>query len=149
MDIIFKCANCEQELEVDASGAGTQIQCPSCNAAITVPNPEPANIVTMPDVTNAARLEEKHYSVPHDKAPEVLIQKPNRPLELAARDTDKKLRVKTIRHSDCVQGSNDQFDQRVSDFLEEVGQPNIITITAITYTSPSGPDYGVLIVFKG
>ena len=149
MDIIFKCPNCEQELEVDASGAGTQIQCPSCNTSITVPNPEPANIVTMPDVTNAARLEEKTYSVPHDKAAEALIQKPNRPLELA-KDADKKLQIKTIRHSDCIEGGKDVFDERVSALLEQIGHANIVSINPITYSRPdSGQDYGVLIVFKG
>ncbi len=30
MDIIFNCPNCDQELAVDQSGAGTQIDCPSC-----------------------------------------------------------------------------------------------------------------------
>lgn len=155
MDIIFKCPNCEQELEVDASGAGTQIQCPSCNEAITVPNAEPANIVTMPDVTNAARLEEKHYSVPHDKTPETLIQKPKRPLELAAKDSDKKLRVRTIRRSECQEVGRDHFDERVSDFLEQIGQANIVSITPVNYSHPDAGghhivmDYGVLIVFKG
>lgn len=155
MDIIFKCPNCEQELEVDASGAGTQINCPSCNAAITVPNPEPANIVTMPDVTNAARLEEKHYTVPHDKVPETLIQRPNRPLELTAKDGDKKLRVRTIRRSECQEVGRDHFDERVSEFLEQVGQANIVSITSVNYSHPDAGghhvvmDYGVLIVFKG
>lgn len=155
MDIIFKCPNCEQELEVDASGAGTQIQCPSCNVVITVPNPEPANIVTMPDVTNAARLEEKHYSVPHDKVPETLIQKPSRPLEVAAKEGDKRLRVRTIRRSECQEVGKDHFDERVSDFLEQIGQPNIVSITPVNYSHPEPNghhvvmDYGVLIVFRG
>jgi DNA-directed RNA polymerase subunit RPC12/RpoP len=156
MDIVFKCSNCDQELEVDASGAGTQINCPSCNASITVPNPEPANIVTMPEVSNAARLEEKHYAVPvHDKAPDVLIKKPARPLEIAAKDGDKKIRIRTIRRSDCQEVGRDHFDQKVSEFLDQIGQPNIISISAINYSHPDAGghnivmDYGVLIVFKG
>ena len=39
MDIIFNCQNCEQELEVDASGAGSEISCPSCSETITIPEP--------------------------------------------------------------------------------------------------------------
>jgi DNA-directed RNA polymerase subunit RPC12/RpoP len=156
MDIIFKCSNCEQELEVDASGAGTQINCPSCNAVITVPNPEAANIVAMPDVTNAARLEDKHYAVPvHDKPAEVLIKRSTRPLEIAAKDGDKKVRIKTIRRSDCQEVGRDHFDERVSEFLEKVGQTNIISISAVNYSHPDAlghqqiMDYGVIVVFKG
>jgi DNA-directed RNA polymerase subunit RPC12/RpoP len=156
MDIVFKCSNCDQELEVDASGAGTQINCPSCNASITVPNPEPANIVTMPDVTNAARLEEKHYAVPvHDKPAEVLIKKPARPLEVAAKEGDRKMRIRTIRRSDCQEVGRDHFDEKVSEFLEQVGQTNIISVNAINYSHPDAGghhmvmDYGVLIVFRG
>jgi DNA-directed RNA polymerase subunit RPC12/RpoP len=156
MDIVFKCSNCEQELEVDASGAGTQINCPSCNAEITVPNPEAANIVAMPEVSNAARLEEKHYAVPlRDKPGEVLIKRSSRPLEVAAKETDRKLRIRTIRRSDCQEVGRDHFDERVSEFLDQVGQANIISINAINYSHPDAGghnmvmDYGVLIVFKG
>ena len=48
MDIVFNCPHCEQELAVDNSGAGSEIQCPSCGAKImipaeaTPPAPEPA-----------------------------------------------------------------------------------------------------------
>jgi len=39
MDIVFNCPNCEQELAVDSSGAGTNIECPSCHETITIPSP--------------------------------------------------------------------------------------------------------------
>jgi DNA-directed RNA polymerase subunit RPC12/RpoP len=155
MEIIFKCSNCEQELEVDASGAGTQINCPTCNAAITVPNAEPANIVTMPDVTNAARREEKHFKVPVRETPgEVLIKQASRKLDIPGKDGERTLRVKSIRRSECQEGGRNFFDERVSEFLEMVGQPNIISINAISYSHNDGAghilhDYGVLIVFKG
>lgn len=156
MDIVFKCSNCEQELEVDASGAGTQINCPSCNAEITVPNPESANIVAMPHVSNAARLEEKHYAVPlRDKPGEVLVKHSARPLEVAAKDIDKKIRVRTIRRSECQEVGKDHFDERVSEFLGKVGQENVISINAVNYSHPDAlghqqiMDYGVIIVFKG
>ena len=40
MDVIFNCPKCEQELAVDSSGSGSPINCPSCGAAITIPEPE-------------------------------------------------------------------------------------------------------------
>ncbi len=40
MDVIFNCPKCDQELAVDSSGAGSEINCPSCGQAITIPEPE-------------------------------------------------------------------------------------------------------------
>ena len=37
MDIIFDCPKCEQELAVDSSGAGSEINCPSCGEKIVIP----------------------------------------------------------------------------------------------------------------
>ena len=37
MDIVFNCPHCEQELAVDSSGAGSEIQCPSCGEKIMIP----------------------------------------------------------------------------------------------------------------
>jgi DNA-directed RNA polymerase subunit RPC12/RpoP len=42
MDVIFKCPHCEQELAVDASGAGNEIECPSCAQMILIPAPDPS-----------------------------------------------------------------------------------------------------------
>ncbi len=38
MDIIFKCSKCGQDLEIDAAGAGLEVSCPKCNAALLVPH---------------------------------------------------------------------------------------------------------------
>jgi Holliday junction DNA helicase RuvB len=38
MDITFNCENCGQNLVIDESGAGLQIQCPKCSLAVLVPN---------------------------------------------------------------------------------------------------------------
>src|SRR2546421_12412712 len=40
MDVIFNCPKCDQELAVDSSGAGSEINCPSCGEAIVIPSPE-------------------------------------------------------------------------------------------------------------
>jgi hypothetical protein len=49
----------------------------------------------------------------------------------------------------------DHFDERVSEFLEQVGQANIVSINTVNYsaidmaTHHQVSDYGVLVVFKG
>jgi DNA-directed RNA polymerase subunit RPC12/RpoP len=165
MDIAFKCPHCDQELEVDASGAGSSIECPACNRSITVPSPEPqpesvngaaAAEEVAPVEASAAAKAEKHYSVPtHHSATEALIQKANRPLEIAAKDSDKKVRVKTFKHTDCHEVGKDRFDEVVSTFLEKVGWDNVISVTPVTYsylqldTRANISDYGILIVYRG
>jgi ribosomal protein L37AE/L43A len=42
----FKCPYCKQPLAASEELFGQQINCPSCNGAIAVPNPEPRKIVT-------------------------------------------------------------------------------------------------------
>jgi hypothetical protein len=160
MDITFKCPHCDQELEVDAAGGGSNIDCPSCTRSITVPAAEPHNGETAaPAATitvSAAPKAEKHFSVPEHAGPtEALIQKPNRPLEIAAKDSDKKVRIKTFKHTDCHEVGKDRFDEVVSGFLDKVGWANVISVTPVTYsylqldTRANISDYGVLIVYRG
>src|SRR2546427_9268542 len=151
MDVIFNCPKCEQELAVDSSGAGTEINCPACGEAIVIPQPEsvisrhgaetdsagprlgphPVN----PIASSAAAKVEMHLRVPVHKTPtERLIEKPLAPLEVA-KDADKKIRTKTIRHTDCVEVGHDRFDEILSNFLAKVGEANIITISPINYTN--------------
>jgi DNA-directed RNA polymerase subunit RPC12/RpoP len=162
MDISFKCPICDQELEVDASGAGSNIECPSCSNSITVPQPDPAAVVHAAAVAPAPAppeppKEEKHFSVPvHQHAPpQELIKKPNRPLDVIAKEGDKTMRIKTFKRTDCVEVGKDHFDEVVSAFLEKVGQTNIVSINPISYSYVElgsrqiMADYGVMIVFKG
>ena len=44
-ELKFQCPECKQSLEIEASAAGTRIECPACNKPILVP--------TMPEDTNA------------------------------------------------------------------------------------------------
>ena len=161
MDVIFKCKLCGQELEVDASGAGTEIECPSCHGKIVIPEAEaqpeapPGPRIIDAMASSAARKEEKHFSVPvHDEPTESLITKPLVPLEVAAKEAIK-LRVKTIRHSDCVEVGKDHFDEVVTRFLEKVGETHLVSMTPITYMHQDLAsrawlnDYGVLIVYRG
>jgi len=154
MDINFKCSHCGQDLTVDGSGAGVQIECPSCQQQITVPQVEQK--VLNPIMASAGAREMKHFVVPqHDKDKDVVIEKPKPTLETSAKTTDKKLRVKTLRRSDCVEVGKDHFDEVVSAFLDKVGEVNIKSITPITYTHQDLAsrqwitDFGVLIVFLG
>ena len=157
MDLTFVCPNCRQELEADTSLAGTKIQCPSCAHSITIPDPDPATIKVMnPIASSAAAREEKHFSVPvHDSPTEVLIQKPPPPLEVTAKETEKRVRVKTIRRTDCMELGHDNFDKIVSDVLAKIGQENIISINTLSYThldigsQKLLTDFGVMIVYKG
>jgi DNA-directed RNA polymerase subunit RPC12/RpoP len=159
MDISFKCPICEQELEVDSTGAGSTIECPACTSSIKVPDLEASEEAqaASPPAPAAPPKEEKHFSVPvHEHAVDPgLIQKPNRPLEVVAKDGDKTMRIKTFKRSDCVEVGKDRFDEIVSGFLEKVGQTNIVSINPVSYSYEELSsrkildDYGVMIVFKG
>src|SRR5436190_3074208 len=141
MDVIFNCPKCEQELAVDSSGAGTEINCPSCGEAITIPGPDsvaprlgvetdssaprlgahPVN----PIASSAAAKVEMHLRVPVHSTPAAsLIEKPLVPREVAAKDSDRKLKVNTIKHTECIEVGHDKFDEEVTTFLNKVGAPN-------------------------
>ncbi len=160
MDISFKCPVCDQELEVDATGAGSTIECPSCTSSIAVPNSESssgAQPAAAPAPPKEPPKVEKHFSVPvHEgAASEVLVKTAVRPLEVVAKDGDKTMRIKTFKRTDCVEVGKDRFDEFVSNFLEKVGQINIVSINPITYSylelnsHQIVGDYGVMIVYKG
>ena len=157
MDINFKCTHCGQDLTVDGSGAGVEIECPACAKSIVVPSlsqTEPKIVNAM--MSSAAAKEVHHFSVPQrDKSKDVPIEKAKPTLEASAKETDKTIRVKTIRRSDCVEVGKDHFDEVVTKFLEKVGEDNLKTITPINYTHQDlatrqfVTDFGVLIVYKG
>jgi phage FluMu protein Com len=169
MDLVFNCPSCSQELAVDSTSAGAEFNCPNCKELITVPEP-PATLTTTsaegeariavnpsnPITSSAAAKEEKHLKVPIlDKPGEALIGRALPTLEVAAKESDKKIRVKTIRHTDCIEVGHDRFDEVVSSFLMKVGEDHIVSITALTYTfldigtQKLMTEYGVLIVYKG
>src|ERR1041385_833443 len=172
MDVIFNCPKCDQELAVDSSGAGTEINCPSCGGSMVIPETE--SVVSRPGIdsdrnvpqitahpvnpiaSSAAAKGEMHLRVPVHKKPSAsLIEKPLAPLEVAAKETDKKLRTKTIRHTDCIEVGHDKFDEVVTSFLNKVGQDHVISITPLTYThldigsQKLMSEYAVFVVYKG
>lgn len=168
MDIVFNCPNCDQELAVDQTGAGTQIECPACGEHITIPStgkvttdslppvPPPPPVTVSPIASSAAAKVELHLKVPvRDKAPESLISKPKSPLEVVQKGAGKRIRSRTIRHAACVESGHDKFDEKISDFLQEVGEGNVIGVHVINYEhfdvgiQKVMTDYGVLVIYRG
>jgi DNA-directed RNA polymerase subunit RPC12/RpoP len=170
MDIVFDCPNCSQELAVDSSGAGSEIECPSCGETITIPaestkvpttSAEPADaaapsLAPSAIASSAAAKVTKHLKVPvRDKPGESLIKKSAVPLEAIAKGADKRMRIHSIRHSACIESGHDKFDEVVSKFLNEVGEANIISIHTISYTyfdvgtQKILNDYGVIVIYRG
>jgi len=148
-----------------------KINCPSCGEPIVNPAGRPLGRspggrprsqwparrcpTVNPIASSAAAKVEMHLRVPVHKTPtQSLIEKPLVPLEVA-KDADKVIRIKTIRHTDCIEVGHDRFDEMVSNFLAKVGETNIISINTIGYTNLDigtqkiMTEYGVLIVFKG
>ena len=105
--------------------------------------------------SSAAAKVEMHLKVPSHKSVESLIAKPLAPLEVAAKESDKKIRVKTIRHTDCIEVGHDKFDEVLSNFLGKVGESNVISITPLSYThldigsQKLLTDFAVMIVYRG
>lgn len=167
MDIIFNCPNCDQELAVDQSGAGTQIDCPACGTTLTIPAIGKVTTGSLPPVTppaaapsaintSAAAKVPLHLKVPvRDTPGESLIGKPKPPLEVVQKGAGKRLRTHTIRRASCIESGHDKFDEKVSEFLNEVGETNLIGIHTINYehfdvgVQKVMTDYGVFIVFRG
>jgi DNA-directed RNA polymerase subunit RPC12/RpoP len=158
MDINFKCRHCDQDLSVDSTGAGSEIQCPACGNTLVIPAASPETLTPHPinpmATSAAAREGPKHFAVPqHATAAESLIAKPLRPLEAAAHE-GVQLRIKCIRHFDCVEVGKDHFDEVVTNFVNKVGEQSIIKIDTFNYahrdleTRDWVTDYGVFILYR-
>ena len=156
MDVIFNCPQCDQELSVDATGVGSEIECPACSQAIVIPEGKRVEPHVVDSIaTSAAAKEEKHFKVPqHDKPSESLIAKPLKPMEVAARE-GVFMQVKSIKRSDCVEVGKDHFDEVVTAFLEKIGEANLVSIHTFNYTHMDlatrawVTDYGAFIVYHG
>jgi len=168
MDIVFNCPNCDQEMAVDHTGAGSEIECPSCSQTITIPSSGKVTTGSLPAMTpppaptanpiaaSAAGKVSLHLKVPvRDKPGESLIDKPKPPLEIVQKGAGKKLRLHTIRRAACMESGHDKFDEKVTAFLQEVTETNLIGIHTISYeifdvgVQKIMTDYGVLIVYRG
>ncbi|MDB6131656.1 MAG: hypothetical protein JWM04_2763 [Verrucomicrobiales bacterium] len=152
MDITFKCSNCDQELMVDVIASGSEIECPSCAAVLTVPEANPHNIRTASPGSTAAR-EERSISVqPSNATNKILIHKPPPRLEATAKGVDKRVAVRTFRHSDLTASGKVSFDDTVARFIESVGETNIIKMFPIQYSYESNgkvlDDFGLVLIYR-
>lgn len=169
MDIVFNCPHCSLEIEVDQEAAGQEFDCPTCHKTLTVPDasagpasPSPSTMTPPapgpqpPASAGPMSRDEKRMAVPVTSKPvESLIQKPNKSLEVVAKESKPGIRVKTIRHSDCKEVGKDKFDEIVSDFLNKIGDQAIVSITPINYsyldigTQKLLTDFGVMVIYRG
>ena len=106
--------------------------------------------------SSAAAKVEMHLKVPvSDKPGKSLIEKPKPPLEAVAKGADKQIRIHTIKHASCIESGHDKFDERVTEYLSEIGEANLIGIHTISYThfdvgtQKILNDYGVLMIYRG
>ena len=158
MDIVFKCPHCQTELEVEADAAGETIPCPACNKEIRIPASSGGTPPPPPPPRPPAppAKEERKFAVPVSNKPvEPLIQKALPSLEAQAKSDGKKIiRLKTIRHSDCKEVGHDNFDAVVTEFLNKIGEENIVSITPINYsyvemgTQKLITDFGLAIIYR-
>lgn len=159
MDIVFNCPHCGLSLEVDQDAAGQHFDCPTCQKMVTVPAAAAVPIKTALAGTagsTSSPRDEKRMAAPVSQKPiESLIQKPNKSLELAAKESKPGLRVKTLRHSDCKEVGTDKFDEVVSDFLNKIGDQALVSITPINYSYLDNgsqkllTDFGVMVIYRG
>ena len=151
---------------MDQSGAGSQIECPACGETITIPS-APGKITTgsLPAApagapsainTSAAAKVELHLKVPvHDKPVESLIGKAKPPLDAVQKGAGRRLRIRTIRRAACIENGHDTFDDKVSAFLHEVGETNLVSTHIVVYeqfdvgVQKIMTDYGILVVYRG
>ena len=66
----------------------------------------------------------------------------------------KQIRVRTLRRIDFVEVGKDFFDVKTAEFLSEVGEENIISVSPVQYehldigSQKVVNDYGVIVVYK-
>ncbi len=124
---------------------------PAAATPATSPAAAPAPEAPKPEAKPAAP-EHKPLVVPHHTGPaESLVKKA---AHTEPKNEPPKIRVKTIKRGACVEVGHDLFDEKVTDFLNKVGQENIINISPISYgamdsTGHMLPDYGIMIVYRG
>lgn len=154
---------------MDPEGAGEQIKCPTCGETITIPDKPAKSAPEMPPTpaipgsgpvnpisSSAAAKVELRLKVPVRATPGAsLIEKPKQPLDAIAKGADKRIRTHTIRRAQCKESGHDKFDETVTAFLNEVGEPNIVSLHPISYemfdveTQKVMVDFGIIIVYRG
>ncbi|MBM3822310.1 MAG: hypothetical protein FJ404_05340 [Verrucomicrobia bacterium] len=84
-----------------------------------------------------------------------LIEKPKKPLDAAAKEMDKSIRVRCIRRQECIEVGHDRFEEIVTAFLQKVGEANVINLCTVNYSYVDMGsrqilnDFGILITYRG
>ncbi len=150
----FNCPFCNLELSIDESGVGQEIECPGCKEVLIIPAPSGASA--------AVEEERAPVSIPTGSFPEAkIIKNASKSLDIAAK-TVAKHRVKSFRHHEHVKDGKDGFDDAVSNFIGNLKEDDIISLTGFQYshqlkgkdaegkeTITSVTEYGVLLHYKG
>jgi ribosomal protein S27E len=144
MDFNFTCPFCNQELTIDETFAGSEIECPSCAEMLIIP------VVDKGGEAQPAR-EDRAIALPKTAAAKI-VKPTARSLETAAK-LEKGLRLKSFRHHEFAEAGEAGFDDAVSAFLAKQGVENVVSVHPIQYTLQSEGslpvmDYGVVIVYK-
>jgi DNA-directed RNA polymerase subunit RPC12/RpoP len=162
MEITFNCPQCSADLVIDDSWAGQAIECPTCQKEILVPTetagepamPPPAPARSPAPAPAPAPAAEEEFVFNPTAGGTGEIQKPTtRSLEVMAKG-DKKVTLKTFRREDCRKDGNDRFDEVVSEFLRQIPDGDLVSISPVHYSYPGKEpgqifqDYGVTILFK-
>ncbi len=112
----------------------------------TVPDVNPEQEAAVPVATAPATSSDNKLDIVHGfsgavDAPMTLEQEAS---------SGRTMAIKTIRHSDCVDGDKDTFDEQVTSFLREQGDESIDSVNPIQFSDDEKKpiDYGVLIIFR-
>ncbi len=170
MDVSFNCPKCGLHISADAEAVGELINCPECDVEFRIPPGRPRqrpvpvdvkkttgpapSVVSAKGKTGPAGRVGSHrgLTVPHHTGPQESLLKKSDPAGKLKPDPPK-IRVRCIKRSTCVEVGQDRFDEVVTEFLNQVGQANIIHMSTITYgtVDASGhmlPDYGIMVIYK-
>ena len=156
-DLNFDCPKCDQNLAVDESLSGSEIECPSCSKPIKIPEADDENVqrteAEPPSPPVANEPEAKKLAVPVHEGGEELLKKSSSHKQ-AEITGDGKICVKTIKRGECIELGLDKFDEAVNKFLEKFSREQIISVHSLNYshfdptTQKYLPDYAALIVYE-
>ena len=122
----FNCPFCNLELSIDESGVGQEIECPGCKEVLIIPPPSGS--------APAAEPQHSPVVIPQGDFPEAkIIKAASKSLDVAAK-TVSKHRVKSFRHHEHVKDGKDYFDEVVSNFIGNLKDDDIHSLTGFQYT---------------
>jgi len=158
-DLNFDCPHCGQNLTIDETQSGEQIDCPTCSKSIEIPKPGEQNsevIETKKPSPDDTEPVEKKYSVPvHEGQPEILVKskKKNESIEEESIEGDGRICAKTIKRGDCIELGQDKFDEALNEFLGKLKREQILSVHPVNYahydpaTQKYLDDYGAMVIY--